>query len=389
MEGGHELAGLALWPVPPAVGSPVGQRQWGYGEGSGARQRASATPYCLPAFRHPATVRTAMTRRTFTGATIAAGGLCAQPRRPKIGFIGLSHSHGMEKLAAASQFFVTVAWDDRPAFRQHAPQVTPEGILNDPEIQAVAIEGDVAVNFGWAQKAIAAGKHVHLEKPPAATWVEFRDLVREAERRRLVLQLGYMWRYNPAIVRLFEMARGGVFGDIYLVRGTMNTLASAEQRQAWGRFQGGDLFEQGSHLIDLAVWLMGKPVKVSSILRTDGGTDGFADNTLATLEWPKAMGIVTAATLQPNARAHRFFEVCGSRGTGRVAPLEPPVLHLDLSTPPGSGVKKAEPLEFEFRRYVGDFAELHDCISRNRPLSITPQHDLDATETLFRACEML
>ncbi len=330
-----------------------------------------------------------MTRRIFSGAALAASALSAQSPRPKIGFIGLSHSHGPDKLGAANGFFVNVTWDDREAFRQHAPPTTPEGILADPSIAAVAIEGDVAANFRWAQKAIAAGKHVHLEKPPAATWAEFRNLVNEAKRRKLVLQLGYMWRYNPAIIRLFEMAKGGVFGDIYLVRGTMNTIASPEQRRAWGRFKGGDFFEQGSHLIDLAVWLMGKPAKVSSILRTDGGTDGFADNTMATLEWPKTLGIFTAATLQPNASAHRFFEVCGTKGTGRVAPIEPPVLHLDLGMGPGSLVKKAAPLEFEFRRYVGDFAELRDCVAYGRPLSFTPEHDLAATETLFRACGAL
>jgi predicted dehydrogenase len=107
---------------------------------------------------------------------------------------------------------------------------------------------------------------------------------------------------------------------------------------------------------------------------------------VAILEWPKAIGIFTAATLQPNATAHRFFEVCGTKGTARVSPIEPPVLHLDLAMPPGSSVKKAAPLEFEFERYVGDFAELAACIQYGKPLSFTPEHDLAATETLFRAC---
>lgn len=132
-----------------------------------------------------------------------------------------------------------------------------------------------------------------------------------------------MWRYNPAASRAIEAAQKGWLGEIYLVHATMNTLLAADRRAEWGKFRGGQMFEQGSHLMDLMVRLMGRPSKVTPYLRKQGN-DALADNTVAVLEWPRALGIVAAATLQPSSSSYRRFEILGTGGTALVQPLEPP-----------------------------------------------------------------
>lgn len=320
-----------------------------------------------------------MTRREFSLAAAAAPASAAQSSKIRIAFLGMSHSHAEGKLAvvkANPAFELAGVWDSQGKGQTRSKA----DILGDKSIQAIACEGFVWENAGLALEALEAGKHVHLEKPPSETLAEFRKIQSIASRKKLLVQLGYMWRYNPAINEAFRLAKSGALGDLYAVRAQMNTIANAEQRKAWGRFRGGDMFEQGSHLIDMLVRLMGKPTRVTSTLQTHAQpADGFKDNTMAVLEWPRIIGTIHAATLQPNATAHRFLEILGTKGTAYVKPLEPPVLVTDI------GGKTAR-TEYKYQRYVDDFVELAGCIAGGKPLSVTPEQDLWATEALLAAC---
>lgn len=310
-----------------------------------------------------------MNRRAF----LAAAPSLARAADPiRIAFLGTAHSHAAGKMQVVRE---------NPDFALVAG-LTKSQVLADKTIPVVAVEGDVAENAAAAKEALRAGKHVHLEKPPSATLAEFREIQDLAARGKLIVQLGYMWRYNPAINRAIEIAKRGDLGHVYLVRATMNTWATPEMRREWARFAGGDFFEQGSHLVDIAVRMMGKPEKVTGVLRQDGGADGLKDNTAAILQWPRAMGILTAATLQPNSGPHRSFEILGTKGTATVRPIEPPRLSVDLGG-------KVATEEFTYRRYVDDFRELAGCVRTGKPLAVTPRQDWWATETLLKACGMV
>jgi predicted dehydrogenase len=316
--------------------------------------------------------------------------------RIRIGFLGGSHSHAEGKIAAvreSSDFDIAGIWEpnakvaasyEKAGFRL----VRKNEILDDPSIRVIGVETDVASHAEYALAALEAGKHVHVEKPPADNLPAFVKLQSEARKRSLLLQVGYMWRYNPASRRAIEAAKAGWLGEIYLVRATMNTMLAPERRPEWGKFHGGQMFEQGSHLMDLMVRLMGAPTKVDPYLRKQGG-DSLADNTVAILQWPRALGIIHAATLQPNANKHRCFEILGTAGTAVVQPIEPPALSIELAKPAGPYKKGSQQVALpEYRRYVDDFIELAACIRENKPLSTTPEQDLAIQEALLRACEM-
>jgi predicted dehydrogenase len=316
--------------------------------------------------------------------------------RIRIGFLGGSHSHAEGKISAvrkSADFDVAGIWEpdaevaagyEKAGFRLVAKRT----ILDDPSIRVVGIESDVASHAEHALAAIEAGKHVHVEKPPADNLSAFVKLQEEARKRRLLLQVGYMWRYNPGTSRAIDAAKSGWLGEIYLLRATMNTMLARDRRPEWGKFHGGQMFEQGSHLVDLMVRLMGAPSKVTPFLRKQS-QDSLADNTVAILEWPRALGIIHAATLQPNANKHRSFEILGTAGTAVVQPIEPPDLSIELTKADGPYRKGSQQVPLpEYRRYVDDFIELAACIRENKPLSTTPEQDLAIQETLLRACEM-
>jgi predicted dehydrogenase len=248
----------------------------------------------------------------------------------------------------------------------------------------------VADHARHARLALSAGCHVHLEKPPAVDLAEFTALQQLAASRGRLLQMGYMWRHNPGLEVALNTARQGWLGQVWMVRATMNTRVDAAERRLWARFPGGAMFEQGSHLIDAVVRLLGRPVKVTPFLRKDGGAgDGLADNTVAVLEFERAMAVIASAPLQPNAGPQRCFEICGTEGTARLQPIEPPALTIDLARPAGKFAAGRNDVTLAgYRRYVDDFKEIAHAIRVGRPLAVTPETDAWVHETVLRAAGM-
>jgi predicted dehydrogenase len=139
------------------------------------------------------------------------------------------------------------------------------------------------------------------------------------------------------------------------------------------------------------VRLLGRPSKVTSILKKHGPFgDLLMDNTVATLEWESALGVITSSTLQPGAGPHRSLEILGSNGTAVVRPIEAPVLQIDLAKPAGPYQAKSQQVSLPaYRRYVDDFVELATAIRSRKPLSVSLQEELLVEETLLRASHML
>ena len=163
---------------------------------------------------------------------IAQESTLAGAERLRIGFLGVAHSHAGGKIKAvkdsADWDLVGICEEDKGLRDQFAKSGVP--VLSQDELlgkaQVVAVESAVQDHARHARLALSAGKHVHLEKPPADTLDAFRELVALASGKKVLLQMGYMWRYHPGINAALEAARKGWLGDVYLVRGTINTQLS-------------------------------------------------------------------------------------------------------------------------------------------------------------------
>lgn len=322
-----------------------------------------------------------------TRRSVLAALLQPPARTVGVAFLGAAHSHARAKfdlVRADTRFRLLGLTEENPALRASytmlgVPLLRREELLSNRAIELVVIESEVPRHEKDGLDALNAGKHVHLEKPPSGKLAGMRALVAAARRGGRLMQLGYMWRHHPGIHRLLEAARSGVLGDIYLVRGTMNTLIDAEARKQWNLFPGGQMFEQGCHLLDPIVRMLGKPTRIQSTLRTHGQfNDTLKDNTVAVLEYPRALAIVTSSVLQPNANAYRALEIFGTKSTAVLRPIEPPTLEIDR-------VKQELP---PFRRYEGEFQELYRCITTGQPLSVTLDEDLLVQQVLLEASGM-
>jgi predicted dehydrogenase len=90
-----------------------------------------------------------------------------------------------------------------------------QDLLEDPNIDAIAIATPVQTHFELGMAALKAGKHLWLEKPMAESSLQARKLVDEAEKRKLVLLVDHTFIYTGAVRKIGEIIRAGELGRLY------------------------------------------------------------------------------------------------------------------------------------------------------------------------------
>ena len=104
-------------------------------------------------------------------------------------------------------------------------------LLTDSRIDAIAIATPVHSHYDLALAALMAGKHVFLEKPLAQTSDQARQLIEEAERRKLILMVDHTFLYTPAVQKIRELIVEGALGDIYYYNGIARQLGLVSKRR--------------------------------------------------------------------------------------------------------------------------------------------------------------
>lgn len=278
----------------------------------------------------------------------------------RVGQLGIGHNHGEGKMLAFRkhpELFEVVGFAEEDAAwlerRGNLPCYAGLPRLSVPELlrrcDAVAVESAVPELTQWAQICVDAGKHIHLDKPGSGTLEEFGRMLNTAKTKRLVVQMGYMYRYNPAILRLMEQIKAGELGEIYSIHAEMSTYHSAEYRRWLSAFQGGIQYILGSHLVDLIVYLLGEPKKVTSFLKhTQFENVDVADNNLSVLEYEKALARIFVSSVEVNGWGRRQFVVSGSKGTVSILPMENPIQmtysSIEFADKPYEDIKRSIPI---------------------------------------------
>lgn len=341
-------------------------------------------------------------RRFLAGAAAAGASLAAQDKPParriKVGQIGVGHAHA-NKLAvyrkSADYEVVGLVEPDaelrkraegQPAFRG-LPWLTRDGLLATPGLQAVLVETKIDDLLANAEAAVAAGKHVHIDKPPGESLPRLKRLLEAAAKKKLLVQMGYMYRYNPAVVLLRDFLKKGWLGDVFEVHAVMSKAVGPADRDRFARFKGGMMFELGCHVLDLVIAVLGKPTAVSSVnqhvARRD---DKLLDNMLAVLTYPRASATVKSSALEVEGGARRHLVVCGTEGTFHIQPLDNPSARVSLSQARGSYKKGTQEVYFsKYTRYVDDAADMARVIRGEKASDFTAEHDLAVQEALLRA----
>jgi len=319
-------------------------------------------------------------------------------QRIKVGQIGVGHAHA-SKLAVyrrSGDYDVVGVVEPDAKLRAEAqgkgvyrdlPWMTQEQLLNVPKLQTVLVETRVRDSLNAAEACVAAGKHIHLDKPAGRSLPQFQRILQAAAKRNVLVQMGYMYRYNPAIVMLRDFLKQGWLGEPFEAHAVMSKVIGPDKRRRLAQHPGGTMFELGCHLIDLIVGLLGKPEGVHAFPRHSSRLDDkLVDNMLAVFTYPRATVTVRSSALEVEGFARRHLVVCGTGGTFHVQPLDNPAARVALSQARGKYGKGYQDVAFpKYTRYVADAADMAKIIRGQKKADFSYDHDLAVQETIMKA----
>lgn len=225
------------------------------------------------------------------------------------GYWGINHVRAM---AAQRDGELAAVCDSDPAARQRAarlvnvPTVEDFGaLLADPRVDALILATPAVSHAEQARRALAAGKHVLVEKPMTLSPADARSLVEGAEAAQRVLMVGHVMLYHPAYLKLRELVHSGALGDVYYLYALRVNLGRLRRDE-------NALWSLAPHDVSMILDLLGaSPVTVAargqSYLQP-----GIEDVVFVNLAFPdRKMAQIQISWLDP--RKERRLTVVGAR----------------------------------------------------------------------------
>ncbi|HVR80052.1 MAG TPA: Gfo/Idh/MocA family oxidoreductase [Acidimicrobiia bacterium] len=310
-----------------------------------------------------------------------------------VGIIGTGWCGGIRAIAAANSALVSSLHlaeinPDRLAeiaARTEAATATPdwESLIENPEIDAVMISATPeTIHYPMAKAALAAGKHVLLEKPIAMTLEEADDLIESAESGNLKFTIGYSQRFNSKQALVKRSINDGTIGD------PVSVLVSRHITRSLGakigsRTKLSPAAMEATHDIDFSLWCLEprKPVKVySQVAWGARQADGVPDTQIIVLTMDDGVTVTISAGWSlppgyPNFSA-TWIEFIGTDGALMMDASHKDIVlntvkdgvQFPLSTMPGEYVDHvyAGPMERETTHFL-------EAVAYDRPVMVDPR----------------
>jgi predicted dehydrogenase len=206
-------------------------------------------------------------------------------------------------------------------------------LIDDPNVQLIAITTPNHLHFPMAMAALAAGKPVYCEKPLAVSLEQAERMRQAAKAAGVVTRVGYNYQHNPIIRLAREMIQRGELGQIISFQGEFSEDFMADSASPWSwrceaGHAGGALADLGSHLLALARYLLGAVDSVCADSQTvhnqrpasAGATEqrviAVDDQVQALLRFTSgARGTINSSWLKHGYKNHLSFEISGTLGT--------------------------------------------------------------------------
>lgn len=158
---------------------------------------------------------------------------------------------------------------------------TAEGLFAlDPEVVIVATVHDQLA--GLAERALAAGAHVLVEKPAGVSLAQVDRLIECQRAAGRMVKVGFNHRFHPGLARAAEEVHSGRHGELMHLRARYGHGGRPGYDREWRAQRalsgGGELIDQGMHLLDLCNWIAGPLPLHSALLRTQFWDTEVEDN---------------------------------------------------------------------------------------------------------------
>ena len=203
-----------------------------------------------------------------------------------------------------------------------------EGLLGDPDIEAVYIPLPNSLHVEWTIRALEAGKHVLCEKPLDRRAAEVERAFDAAQRAELILMEGFMFRHHPQTRRAKELVTAGAIGELRVLRSSFGfTLDRPGDVRLQANLDGGSLMDVGCYCVSGSRLFAGEPeTAIGRQVLDPSGVDVRFTGTLVF-----AADVLAHFDCGFDVPDNSLLEVVGSRGTLRIPRpflISEPVLDL-------------------------------------------------------------
>lgn len=326
------------------------------------------------------------------------------------GTIGAFHARAIQSLPGAR---LVAACDTSPQSLDNFRKAFPvkgydniKALVDDPDISIITIGTPSALHVEPALAAIAAGKHIIIEKPLDVTLERCDRIIDAADKAGVTAACVFQNRFIAGAQVLKQAIDAGRFGRLTLGDAYVKwwrTQDYYDGRSARGTLEldgGGALMTQAIHAVDLLQWFMGPVERVSAFAGTLGHQRlQFEDVTVAALQFANgAMGVIEAAT----AVYPGFLKKLEVSGTGGSAVLEEESLttwtfaeettederlRAEYGHKADGGGGAADPTSIDFRLHAAQFQNLMDAVDGKADLLIGAQEGRKAVAIILAIYE--
>lgn len=286
----------------------------------------------------------------------------------RVGIIGLGrsgwniHAAGLRDLT--DQFRVVAVADPLPERQQEAANdfgattyAEPEQLIADEQVELVVVATPSFTHVPLALQALAAGKHVVIEKPMAQSVEEVDQLTAAAEKAGRMVTCFQNNRFEPSFLKIREIIDSGRIGEVVLVRRAIHRFARRADWQTLRAKGGGELPNTVSHFLDQLLLLVGdSPVSVFADLRRTVSAGDAEDHVKLVLR-PEKGPLVEVESSAAIAYPQDHWLIAGTAGgiTGSMSELKVrwfdpaalPELEADPNTPEGRRYGYTETIDWQ------------------------------------------
>ena len=251
-------------------------------------------------------------------------------------------------------------------------------ILNSDEIMGVVVVTPSHTHYKFVKAMLEAGKHVYVEKPISTVAQEAKDLKELADSKGLVLMVGHLLLYHPAVNRLKMLVEEGVLGDIvYAQSDRLNINYFKNDRSV--------MWDLAPHDVSMTSYILGKePVRVISAVGASSDSNDIMDITHVTIEYEDGIiAHISDSWIHPQKRVNLLV-----RGTKAAAIFDDTLAENKLQIFESSSPKvsktevldyiEIEPLKLECQHFL-------KCIEQGKPARSDGHNGFNVVKVLEEA----
>ena len=187
-------------------------------------------------------------------------------------------------------------------------------LIESDEVDAVYLPLPPGLHYPWARKALAAGKHILVEKPCTTALKDTEDLLSLAQEKGLAVHENYMFTFHDQLGTIHDVVASGEIGDVRLYRIAFGFPMRAQNDFRYNKnLGGGALLDCGGYTLKYASMLLGPSAKI--LCAVSNGKEGFQVDMYGSATLVNHDGVTAQVAFGMDQNYKCELEVWGSKGT--------------------------------------------------------------------------